>query len=87
MMFFCLVHNGTSPTCRPIWARLSHSAARSYWKHLKAKLRKSQSEVVSVTNQLKLLAPDGMRRMTDVLGLSRKYRPLFMLAKQRQCFR
>ena len=41
---------------------------RNYWKYLKAKLRKEQSEVVSVTTQLKLLAPDGKKRLTDVLN-------------------
>lgn len=40
---------------------------RNYWKYLKSKLRKEQSEVVSATNQLKLEAPDGKLRLTDVL--------------------
>lgn len=40
---------------------------RNYWKYLKTKLKKEGSEVVSVTNQLKLFAPDGKRRLTDVL--------------------
>jgi len=40
---------------------------RNYWKYLKTKLRKDDSEVVSDTNQLKLLAPDGKLRLTDVL--------------------
>lgn len=40
---------------------------RNYWKYLKTKLKKEGNEVVSVTNQLKLLAPDGKRRLTDVL--------------------
>ena len=44
-----------------------YSKNRNYWKYLKAKLRKEGNEVVSVTNQLKLLAPDGKRRLTDVL--------------------
>ena len=44
-----------------------YTRTRNYWKYLKTKLRKQGSEVVSVTNQLKLLAPDGKRRMTDVL--------------------
>ncbi|MCQ2282038.1 MAG: cell filamentation protein Fic, partial [Bacteroidales bacterium] len=37
---------------------------RNYWKYLKTKLKKEQSEVVSATNQLKLLAPDGKKRLT-----------------------
>ncbi len=40
---------------------------RNYWKYLKTKLRKEGSEVVSVTNQLKILAPDGKSRLSDVL--------------------
>lgn len=40
---------------------------RNYWKYLKAKLKKEENEVVSVTNQLKLTAPDGKKRLTDVL--------------------
>ena len=40
---------------------------RNYWKYLKTKLKRAGSEVVSATNQLKLLAPDGKRRLTDTL--------------------
>ena len=32
---------------------------RNYWKYLKAKLKKENSELVSATNQLKLMAVDG----------------------------
>lgn len=39
---------------------------RNYWKYLKTKLKKEENELVSVTNQLKLLAPDGKRRLTDI---------------------
>ena len=39
---------------------------RNYWKYLKTKLKKEGNELVSVTNQLKLLAPDGKRRFTDI---------------------
>ena len=40
---------------------------RNYWKYMKTKLKQEGDEVVSVTNQLKLLAPDGKKRITDVL--------------------
>ena len=40
---------------------------RNYWKYLKNKLKKEKPEVVSGTNQLKIQAPDGKRRLTDVL--------------------
>ncbi|MBX2978817.1 MAG: Fic family protein [Flavobacteriales bacterium] len=44
-----------------------YEKTRNYWKYLKAKLKRENSEVVSATTQLKLLAPDGKRRLTDVL--------------------
>ena len=40
---------------------------RNYWKYLKAKLRKENSQVVSATTQLKFLAPDGKKRLADML--------------------
>lgn len=40
---------------------------RNYWKYLKTKLKKEGNELVSLTNQLKLVAPDGKRRLTDVM--------------------
>ena len=45
-----------------------HEKNRNYWKYLKAKLRKEQSEVVSDTTQLKLTASDGKKYNTDVIG-------------------
>lgn len=44
-----------------------YTKTRNYWKYLKAKLKKENSQVVSVTTQLKLLAPDGKRRLADML--------------------
>lgn len=44
-----------------------YSKTRNYWKYLKAKLKKENSQVVSVTTQLKFLAPDGKRRLADML--------------------
>ena len=43
---------------------------RNYWKYLKAKLKKENSELVSATTQLKLLASDGKRYFTDMLDYS-----------------
>ena len=40
---------------------------RNYWKYLKAKLKKEQSELVSATTQLKLLAADGKRYKSDAV--------------------
>ncbi|MBP1616746.1 MAG: filamentation induced by cAMP protein Fic [Bacteroidetes bacterium] len=44
-----------------------YAKTRNYWKYLKAKLKKENSEVVSATTQLKLLAPDGKKRLADML--------------------
>lgn len=38
-----------------------YTKTRNYWKFLKTKLKKENSELVSVTNQLKLKAADGKR--------------------------
>ena len=50
---------------------------RNYWKYLKTKFKGENSELVSGTNQLKLLAPDGKRRLADVLD----YDGVLLLAK------
>jgi len=44
-----------------------YTKTRNYWKYLKAKLKKENSQVVSVTTQLKILAPDGKKRLADML--------------------
>jgi len=44
-----------------------YTKVRNYWKYLKNKLKKEKNQLVSATNQLKLLAPDGKRRLTDLL--------------------
>ena len=54
-----------------------YTRTRNYWKYLKTKLRKQGSELVSATNQLKLLAADGKRYLTDVLD----YNGVLMLAQ------
>lgn len=51
-----------------------YAKARNYWKWLKNKLKQEGSEVVSVTNQLKLKAPDGKQRITDVLDTKQVFR-------------
>jgi len=40
---------------------------RNYWKYLKAKLKKDGIQLGSGTNQLKLTAPDGKKRLSDVI--------------------
>ena len=44
-----------------------YNKARNYWKYLKAKLRKENSQVVSTTTQLKLTAADGKKYKADML--------------------
>ena len=43
-----------------------YQKSRNYWKYLKTKLAKNGDELVSATHQLKLTAPDGKKRSTDV---------------------
>lgn len=44
-----------------------YTKIRNYWKYLKAKLKKENSQLVSTTTQLKLMASDGKKYNTDVL--------------------
>lgn len=46
---------------------LDYTKTRNYWKYLKAKLKKENSQLVSVTTQLKLTASDGKKYKTDML--------------------
>ena len=51
---------------------------RNYWKYLKTKLKKENSQVVSATTQLKFLAPDGKKRLADMLD----YKGIIDLGKE-----
>jgi cell filamentation protein len=55
-----------------------YSKTRNYWKYLKAKLKSENSQVVSNTTQLKLLAPDGKKRLADMLD----YNGIIALGKE-----
>ena len=55
-----------------------YTKTRNYWKYLKAKLKKENSQVVSVTTQLKFFAPDGKRRLADALD----YQGIIALGKE-----
>lgn len=44
-----------------------YTKTRNYRKYLKAKLKKENNQVVSKTTQLKILAPDGKKRLSDML--------------------
>lgn len=55
-----------------------YSKTRNYWKYLKAKLKKERNELVSATTQLKLLARDGKRYLTDMMD----YNGIIALGKE-----
>ena len=55
-----------------------YTKTRNYWKYLKAKLKRENSQVVSATTQLKFLAPDGKRRFADMLD----YNGIIALGKE-----
>ena len=55
-----------------------YTKTRNYWKYLKAKLKKENSQVVSTTTQLKFLAPDGKKRFADMLD----YNGIIALGKE-----
>ena len=40
-----------------------YQRVRNYWKYLKAKLKKENNQLVSATTQLKIIAPDGRKRI------------------------
>lgn len=44
-----------------------YTKTRNYWKYLKNKLRTTDPQLVSATNQLKLKAADGKSYKTDVI--------------------
>jgi cell filamentation protein len=56
----------------------AYNKTRNYWKYLKAKLKKENSQVVSITTQLKILAPDGKKRLSDMLD----YNGIIALGKE-----
>jgi len=55
-----------------------YTKTRNYWKYLKSKLKKENSQVVSATTQLKFLAPDGKKRLADMLD----YNGIIALGKE-----
>ncbi|NOY96028.1 MAG: cell filamentation protein Fic [Chlorobi bacterium] len=55
-----------------------YTKTRNYWKYLKAKLKKENSKVVSATTQLKIIAPDGKKRLADMLD----YNGIIALGKE-----
>lgn len=58
--------------------QIDYAKTRNYWKYLKAKLKNENSELVSGTIQLKLVANDGKRYLTDLLD----YNGIIALGKE-----
>lgn len=52
----------------------SYQSARNYWKVLKYRLLKEGNETVTNCNQLKMPAPDGKMRLTDVADTEQLFR-------------
>lgn len=55
-----------------------YTKTRNYWKYLKAKLKKEESQLVSSTTQLKLIAADGKKYKSDMLD----YNGIITLGKE-----
>ena len=51
-----------------------YQTARTYWKVLKHRLAKEGNQTVTNCNQLKLHAPDGKMRLTDVADTEQLFR-------------
>ena len=51
-----------------------YQAASKYWKVLKGRLKKEGNETVTNCYQLKMLAPDGKMRLTDVADREQLFR-------------
>ena len=54
-----------------------YTKTRNYWKYLKAKLKKENSELVSLTNQLKLCKRHGLESVSYLF--EGQFDPLFSL--------
>ena len=44
----------------------THNGARKYWSVMKTRLKQEGNELTTICSQLKMLAPDGKMRLTDV---------------------
>lgn len=54
--------------------QITYQGARNYWKVLKHRLSKEGNETVTNCNQLKMEAPDGKMRLTDVADTEELFR-------------
>ena len=64
-----------------------YKKTRNYWKYLKAKLKKEESQLVSATTQLKLTAADGKSKTKKLLNWksSRATTQLKIIAPDGKC--
>ena len=54
--------------------------ARKYWNKLKQRIKEEGNETVTNCHQLKMIAPDGKMRLTDVADTERILRHFYMNA-------
>ena len=66
--------NGTFSIVDVIGVLTDSPDPRSYWKVLKNRLKKEGNETVTNCNQLKLVAEDGKKRLTDVADTEQLFR-------------
>ena len=61
-----------------------YQKARNYWKVLKNRLKSEGNETVTNCNQLKMVAPDGKMRLTDVADTEQLLRLFNQYRQKRQ---
>ncbi len=60
--------------CQVLTEQPDDQKARKYWKVLKHRLMKEGNETVTNCNQLKMMANDGKKRLTDVATVEQLFR-------------
>ncbi len=60
-----------------------YQTARKYWKNLKSRIKKEGGELVTDCYQLKLQAPDGKMRLTDVADQQQLFRIIQSIPSQK----
>lgn len=75
-------------------AQNDYEKNRNYWKYLKAKLKKENNQLGSVTTQFKLTAPDGKKRLQKCTDWSKinknnilmQWNRVFWILQKLKCF-
>ena len=60
--------------CNVLTESKDYQTARKYWNKLKQRLKEEGNETVTNCHQLKMLAPDGKMRLTDVADTKQLFR-------------